>query len=81
MFDTTEIIRMELAKQLDGGSADREKLEKEFGQVWDTKELMLDFQIDGFAHPFVVVKRRTDNVVGTVVFQHSPRLFYSFTPD
>ena len=30
--------------------------------------------------PVVVVRRRSDGVKGSVLFQHSPRFYFSFDP-
>lgn len=51
------------------------------GQQWDTKQLQEDFEVLGFAAPFVVVKRRKDGVVGTLEFTHNPRTYFGFQPD
>ena len=59
----------------------REALEAEHGQVWNTQELGEDFEVLGFAAPLVVVRRRADGVLGSLFFQHSPRLYFSFCAD
>jgi len=61
--------------------ADRETLEQEFGQVWDTDDLRRDFEVLGFLAPCVSVRRRVDQVMGTLMFQHQPRLYYAFKID
>tara|TARA_R100000808_G_C2153561_1_gene163872 strand:- start:5078 stop:5296 length:219 start_codon:yes stop_codon:yes gene_type:complete len=50
------------------------------GRVWDTKELQEDFEVRQFAAPFVVVKRKSDGVIGSLEFQHQPRLYFDFEP-
>ena len=50
------------------------------GQTWTTGELTRDFEVTGFAAPFVVVKRRSDGKVGTLEFTHHPRVYFSFKP-
>lgn len=50
------------------------------GQRWDTAELQRDFEVLGFAAPFVVVKRRSDGVVGSLEFTHSPRVYFGWSP-
>ena len=45
---------------------DREELEEQHGQVWNTKELQQDFTVQGFASPCVVVIRKSDGVKGTL---------------
>ena len=51
------------------------------GQRWTTAELQRDFQVLGFAAPFVVVRRRSDGQRGTLEFTHSPRIHFGFVPD
>lgn len=61
-----------------GGRAD---LEAKHGQVWNAEELRRDFEVLAFAAPVVVVKRRADNVTGSLFFQHSPRFYFQFRVD
>ena len=77
-MDTTENIRRELVQEINANATDREKLEAKHGQVWDTDELGRDFDVTGFAAPFVVVNRKSDGKRGALVFQHSPRFYYAF---
>jgi hypothetical protein len=49
--------------------------------TWDTKALQAEFQVIGFAAPFVVVRRRSDGVKGTLEFTHQPRTYFSFQAD
>lgn len=57
---------------------EREYLEANHGQVWDTSELQVDFEVLGFMVPFVVVRRRSDSRKGSLCFQPSPRLYYGW---
>jgi len=50
-------------------------------QVWDTTEMREMFDVTGFLAPFVVVRRKSDGVVGTLEFAHTPRYYWGFTPD
>jgi hypothetical protein len=38
-------------------------------------------EVLGFAAPFVVVRRRTDQKLGSLLFQHHPRLYFDFKAD
>lgn len=76
MTDPTEAIRR--AMITNDVPTDRQRLETEHGQVWDTAELQQDFNVTGFAAPFVVVTRKSDNVVGSLRFQARPRFYHSF---
>ena len=80
MADNTEPIRRILQSTLNAFPGTRESLEAEFGQVWDTTQLQTDFEVLSFLAPFVHVRRRADNVEGTLMFQGSPRFYFSFTP-
>jgi len=48
-------------------------LAAEKGQTWTTEELTANFEVVGFAAPFVVVKRRSDGTVGSLEFTTSWR--------
>jgi hypothetical protein len=69
-----------MVSEINGGTSSRDVLEKEHGQVWDTEELSRDFEVTGFMAPFVVVMRKSDGVIGSLMFRHSPRLYFGFTP-
>jgi len=58
--------------------SDREELEEQHGQVWNTKELQQDFTVQGFASPCVLVIRKSDGVKGTLEFIHQPRFYFDF---
>ena len=51
------------------------------GQTWDTAALQRDFEVTGFAAPFVVVRRRSDGAVGSLEFTHSPRTYFGWRAD
>jgi len=78
-MDTTETIRREMVNEINSSPAEREALEAEHGQVWDTQELTRDFEVTGFLAPLVVVRRKSDGVEGTLFFQHMPRYYYGFS--
>ena len=79
-MDSTEAIRREMVGEINKDPGERELLEAEHGQVWDTKELQQDFSVDGFLAPFVLVTRKSDGVKGSLTFQHSPRYYFDFQP-
>jgi len=80
MTDETEMIRRDMVATINANAGPREKLEKQYGQVWDTSQLQEDFEVLGFLAPFVAVKRRSDGVRGSLMFQNNPRFYYSFQP-
>ena len=81
MSDPTETIRRTMVQQINTDAGDRERLEAQYGQVWDTQQLQADFDVLGFAAPFIVVRERRTGQMGSLFFQHSPRLYWGFAPD
>jgi hypothetical protein len=51
------------------------------GVTWTTDELQRDFEVLGFAAPFVVVRRRSDGMKGSLTFRHNPRIYYGWEPE
>jgi hypothetical protein len=81
MTDSTETIRRSMVAEINAEPGSRLALEAQHGQVWDTTELQNDFDVLGFMAPFIGVVRKSDGVKGSLMFQHSPRLYYSFRPE
>lgn len=79
--DPTEDIRRTLLVQVNANPNDRTALEAPQGQVWATAELARDFVVEGFMAPFVVVRRKADGVVGSLMFQHHPRYYFDWVQD
>jgi len=80
-IDPVENIRRALAAEINSQTVERADLETRYGRVWNASELANDFEVLGFASPFAVVKRKTDNQLGSLVFQHYPRYYFSFKED
>ena len=86
-LDETESIRRTRLVEINGAvqshcqEAERKRLEKQHGQIWDAAQLTEDFEVIGFAAPFVVVKRKADGRKGSLEFQHMPRLYFNFVLD
>ncbi len=80
-YDTTETARRELVRKLNSEPGNRASLEAKHGQVWDSDQLRQDFEVTGFLAPFVIVQRKSDQVLGSLMFQHEPRLYFRFAPD
>ena len=78
MTDETEQTRRQLVNEINGHPDERQALEAQHGQVWTTDELGRDFEVLGFSAPFVVVRRKSDGVKGSLMFQHMPRFYFSF---
>ena len=62
-------------------AAERAALAERYGRVWDTSELANDFEVLEFAAPFVIVRRKADKKLGSLMFQHYPRYYFSFEED
>ena len=51
------------------------------GRRWTTADLHRDFEVLGFAAPFVIVRRRSDGQMGSLEFTHEPRIYFGWRPD
>jgi len=80
MNDPTETARRQRVVEINLVPGSREALEAQHGKVWDTSQLTQDFEAIGFMAPFIVVRRRTDGVKGSLEFQHSPRFYFNWQP-
>jgi len=84
-MDKTESIRRtmvgEINSEVQSNSevSERVRLEQEHGQVWDTKELSVEFEVKGFMAPFIVAIRKSTGEKGSLMFQHRPRFYFSWT--
>jgi hypothetical protein len=81
MIDPTEDARRALVAVINSQAAERAALEGRYGQVWDTAELSNDFEVLEFAAPLVVVRRKADDKLGSLMFQHFPRYYFAFHED
>jgi len=82
MNDETEQFRRAGVNELAAQQTDnRAELEARHGKVWNTDELRTEFDVTGFMAPYVIVRRRSDNAVGSLEFQHEPRYYFSFQID
>lgn len=78
MEDKTENIRRQMVAEINENPGSRAALMAEHGEVWDTSELTKDFDVRGFAAPFVIVTRKTDDLQGSLRFQGRPRFYFGF---
>ena len=79
--DPTEDIRRTMVAEINVEQAERDALTARYGQVWNTTELKDAYEVTGFLAPFIVVTRKSDGAKGSLMFQHSPRYYFSFTKD
>ena len=45
---------------------------------WDTEALQRDFEVQAFAAPYVIVRRKADGARGTLMFTHRPRWYFAW---
>ena len=79
--DPTEDARRALVAEINCEFAERATFETRYGRVWNTAELANDFEVLEFAAPFVIVRRKADKKLGSLMFQHHPRYYFSFEED
>ena len=79
--DPTEAYRRQRMEELNAVGWPREVLEGTYGKVWSTDELRLEFEVQAFLAPLVVVKSLADGSVGSLEFQHSPRFYFNLVLD
>lgn len=58
----------------------RAELEAEYGEVWDEQELAATFTVTAIIPPTYIVRRKSDGMIGGVVGQPRPRLYFNFRP-
>jgi len=46
-----------------------------------TDELREEYEVIGFLAPFVIVRRKSDGVRGSMEFTHNPRMYFNFQPE
>lgn len=78
MSDQTESLRRQRLVELNTCDTTRVELEQQYGQVWSTEELTRDFDALGFMAPYIIVRRKSDGVRGSLEFRHSPRFYFNF---
>ena len=78
MNDPTENIRRNMVNEINTNPNEREALEEKYSKVYNTSEVLEDFELTGFMAPFVVAVRRSDSVKGTLMFQDQPRYYFNF---
>jgi hypothetical protein len=77
MTDTTQNTRRQM---IETGQPQAD-LAAETGQTWTTDDLQREFEVTGFAAPYVVVRRRSDGQLGSLEFTHSPRWYFGWRQD
>ena len=68
------------AQIIENGMVER-AFEKDRGTMYDTQSLVCHFEVLAYAAPFVVAKRRSDGLLGSLMFTHQPRIYFGWVPD
>jgi hypothetical protein len=50
-------------------------------RTWTTDELTAEFEVLGFLAPYVIVRRKADGTKGSLMFKHSPRVYFGWQED
>jgi hypothetical protein len=79
--EEVEMVRRQRALELNRNPGSGLQLQARHGRVWNHEELARDFEVVGFAAPYVVVRRRSDGSMGSLEFQHQPRFYFNFELD
>ena len=79
--EEVEMARRQRATELNRNPGSGSQLEARHGQVWTPEDLAGDFEVIGFAAPYVVVRRRSDGALGSLEFQQHPRFYFNFELD
>jgi hypothetical protein len=74
--DPTEQARREMI----ASGAPHSHLAADADEKWTTDQLREEFDVVGFAAPLVVVRRRSDNRLGSLEFTHNPRVYFGWRP-
>lgn len=74
MHDSTETAR----RHLIATGQPVADLAADTGEKWTIDTLMKDFTVIGFLSPFVVVRRKSDDKVGTLEFTNRPRVYFGW---
>jgi len=78
---STEHARRTIASEINREPTILEELEARYDTVWSHDMLKQDFEVLGFAAPFVIVRRRADGQLGSLMFQHHPRFYFAWAAD
>lgn len=79
MADHTEAIRRQMVDELKDNT--KAELEAKHGKIWTTSEMQEEFDALGFMAPFIIVRKRDTGERGSLMFTHSPRYYFSWSPE
>jgi len=73
-----DMIRQLLAEEV---NSDPTITPENLEESWTTEQVREQFEVIGFMAPFVVVRRKSDGVMGSLMFKHSPRVYFGWQAD
>ncbi len=77
MTDATEDIR----RAMIAAGQPYADLAADLNRRWTTAQLQEEFDVLGFAAPFVTVRRKSDGALGSLEFIHHPRSYFNWQAD
>ena len=77
-MERRERHREEVERQINEHPKTRAELETQVGKAWDWDEVNREFDLLGDIGPYALVVRRSDGAEGSLIFQRTPRLYWSF---
>ena len=80
---TSDTYDAERKAMIEAGGPQQDLVEEMLvdGPTWTTSEMTAEFEVLGFAAPFVVVRRRDTGERGSLEFVHSPRVYFGWKPE
>ena len=80
-IDPTENVRRYMVNAINSSQKSKDDWAKEYGKVWETKDLTSEFEVISFAAPYVVAKNKLTGKKGSLLFSHSPRYYFGWLED
>jgi hypothetical protein len=76
MSDPTGEIRMAM---IAAGIPEQDLAEAK--ETWTTEQLREQFEVKGFMAPYVVVRRKSDGIKGSLEFTGQPRYYFNWSEE
>jgi hypothetical protein len=78
--DLTQVTDEGRRQMIEDGEPQRDLAAAEAAQekTWDTAGMTAEFDVIGFAAPFVTVRRKSDGKLGSLEFMHRPRVYFGW---
>lgn len=75
-----EKLRVSLRDTINDNALSIKEANTLYDKIWSTEELKNEFEVEGFLAPFVAVTKKATGEKGALMFQHSPRFYFNWTP-